>query len=52
VRCDDSNVPLCEESLVLTFLIHDYRGRCMEGSVWNFYNVAIVVTIALSYKEQ
>jgi len=50
--CDDVALPMCEESLVVTIFIHDYRGRCMEGRVWNFYNAAMVFTVTLSYKEQ
>ena len=51
VWCDDIALPTCEESLVVTFFIHDYRGRCMEGRVWNFYNAAVVFAITLSDKE-
>jgi hypothetical protein len=50
--CDDSDLPLCEESLVVTVFVHDYRGRCMEGRVWNFYNAAMIFAITLSYEEQ
>ena len=50
--CDDSDLPICEESLVVTFFIHDYRGRCMEGRAWNFYSAAVIFAVTLSYKEQ
>jgi len=49
---DDIALPTCEESLVVTFFIHDYRGRCMEGRVWNFYNAAMVFAVTLSDKEE
>jgi len=42
---------MCEESLVVTFFIHDYRGRCMEGRVLNFYNAAMIFAVTLSCKE-